>query len=308
MRRCLAVALLVLSSPAWAEDKVEIQHNPAMNPGDKSQVRVETNIEQTLTIAGTPLHSKVEQFMAIDEEVGEPDGDGGATTRDHFEFMIFRMTLPDGREFNFDSGNPDQSSGIAELEPIEKLFRALSGVTWTSTFDADHKMVSLEYDGDPFSQLDEAMRKEVATEKWLQRSKIDLARLPDGAVAVGDTWTRTEPMDLGSGQTMTFEKKYEYLGTQETGGVVFDRIGSSALSVEYRMEANPNLPIDVKESDLTVESSGGELLYNRERQIVTSTTQNCHITGPMTLVLNGQELPGELDLTMSFSTTVEPAP
>lgn len=306
MQRCFAIAVLLISAPALADDKVEIKHAPTLEPGDTTHVVVENDIEQTLTIAGMPIDTKVEQYMRINEEVGEVSADGETTTSGNMDLIDFRLTLPDGREFTFVSDNPDRPSGIPELEPIENLFRALAEAEWTSTYDADHQITSLEYKDDPFSQLDEAMREEVSPERWMKMSKVELARLPDSAVAVSDTWTRTEPMNLGSGQTLTIEKQYEYLGTQETGGVVFDRIGSTALSVTYAMKANPNLPLEVKESDLSIESSEGELLYSRDLRMVTSTRESFHITGPMTFVAGGQELPGALDLTMTFSTTVEP--
>jgi hypothetical protein len=252
-----------------------------------------------------PVETRVEQYMRIDEEIQEVGADGEVSTSGSMDLIDFRLTLPDGREFSFVSDNPDRSSGIPELEPIEDLFRALSGAEWTSEYDADHKIVSLEYRDDPFAQIDEAFREEVSPERWMKMSNIELARLPDDAVAVGDTWTRTEPLRLGSGQTLTLEKQYEYLGTRETGGVVFDRIGSSALSVSYTMKPNPNLPLGVKNSDLSIESSEGELLFNRDLRMVTGTTESFHIVGTMTLLANGQELPGELDLTMSLSTNIE---
>lgn len=305
MRHCIHFALLLIAAPALADEKVEITHDPSQSVGDKSHVRIETTIEQTLTIAGMPVETKVEQYVGIDEEIESIGSDGEVTSAGRMDLIDFRLTLPDGREFSFVSDNPRRTNGIPELDPVEELFRAMTGAEWTSSYDADHRMTAMEYKDDPFFQLDEAMKQEVDPQKWMQMANTELDRLP-GQVAVGDTWTRTEPMDLGSGQTLTLEKQYEYLGTQEVGGVVFDRIGSSALSVTYAMQSNPNIPLDVKESELTVESSEGELLYNRDLRLVTGTTELFHIVGSMTLTANGQELPGELDLTMSFTTSVEP--
>ena len=305
MKRCFTVALLLVSSPAWADDKVEITYAPTLDAGDRSVSHVQTNIEQTLTVAGMPLETSVQQLMDIREEVETTNGDGETTTTGRMDMIDFSLTLPDGRQFSFNSANPQRDNGIPELEPYQDLFRAMAEVEWRSTYDDDFKMVALEYIDDPFFQLDQALRDEVDPDKWLKASNIEMARLPEDPVAVGDTWTRTEPVDLGNGQTMTFDKQYEYLGAQETGGVMFDRIGASALTATYSMKANPNLPLEVKSSDLIVESSEGELLYNRDLRIVTSTTETYHVTGSMTLMAGGQELPGELDLTMSFTTMLE---
>jgi hypothetical protein len=65
--------------------------------------------------------------------------------------------------------------------------------------------------------------------------------------------------------------------------------------------------LKVTKSDLKVESSAGTILFNREGGHVVSAKGKIHIKGPMTFTAAGQEIPGELDLTIETETELQPA-
>ena len=59
-------------------------------------------------------------------------------------------------------------------------------------------------------------------------------------------------------------------------------------------------------SDLKVESSEGTILFDREAGRVVESRGKLHVKGSMTLSAGGQELPGELDITMETTSELQP--
>jgi len=124
-------------------------------------------------------------------------------------------------------------------------------------------------------------------------------------VKQGDTWNRTEVANLGSGQTFEIERTFEYLGMVNEGGRELDRVGMKANSVTYNIEPNPALPLELKSSDLKITKSSGELLFDRKLGSIVKTTDSFTVEGKLTLVANGNELPGELNLTITSKSSRE---
>ena len=146
-------------------------------------------------------------------------------------------------------------------------------------------------------------------QKAIRRSEASESRpagiqhmFPDVLLRKGEPWDRTETMDLGAGQTLTFQKQYEYLGTVEKAGRTLDKIGVKETTVSYAMEANPALPVSVSQSDLKVDSSDGTVLFDRELGRVVESHNKTHITGDLTLQANGMDIPAKLDLTLDTET------
>jgi hypothetical protein len=129
--------------------------------------------------------------------------------------------------------------------------------------------------------------------------------LPDVLVRAGEPWERTEKLDLG-GQTLTFHKKYEYAGTEKLGAKTLDKINVKTLDVKYAMDPNSASPFKVTKSDLKIESGDGTILFDREAGAVVSAKSKTRIKGPMTFEAGGQEIPGELDLTIETDTELQP--
>ena len=131
--------------------------------------------------------------------------------------------------------------------------------------------------------------------------------MPDEAVNVGDTWTRTEVWHIGQGQALTFEREYEYAGTVDEGGKSYDQIKVADKSVTFTLAPNPALPLTVTKSELKVDSSKGTLLFDREAGNVVKNDLKATIGGSMTLSFGGQALPADLKLSLTRSASVEPA-
>jgi hypothetical protein len=110
-------------------------------------------------------------------------------------------------------------------------------------------------------------------------------------------------MGLGQGQKMTFDIDYTYTGPGEVNGKKVEQIGVKIKAVKLTVENNPTL--DFKNSELEVKDSSGTLNYDPAVGLITSSDNKVHITGKLTLVAGGMELPSDLDLTISAKSVTQ---
>ena len=150
------------------------------------------------------------------------------------------------------------------------------------------------------------VRSQLESDKLKKEFEQSHRNLPDVLARPGESWERTETVDVGGGQTLTFRKKYEYAGTEKKGDKTLDKITSKAIEVKYSMDPNAESPLKVTKSDLKVESSDGTILFDREAGCIVEAKGKTHIKGSMTFSIQGQELPGELDLTLDTTTQLQP--
>ena len=303
MFRSILCAAILAASSATAFAQVSLQ--PRLNENTKFRTTIEVSTDQTLTLAGMPLETKVRQFIVTNDEIGAKQADDKVQMTGRMETFQIEMKLPGGIELNFDAGNPTTDAPIPQLTPILKMFDAMSSSTYETTFSGPGKIESIKLKGDKFDALDDALKQELSSEKMKQEASQALARLPSGPVQKGDTWDRTETSNLGSGQTFEMERTFEYLGTVTEGGRELDRIGIRTKSVTYNIEPNPGLPVELKSSDLNIAKSGGEFLFDRKLGAIVRTTDSFTVEGKLTLVAAGNELAGELSLTISSKSSRE---
>jgi hypothetical protein len=81
----------------------------------------------------------------------------------------------------------------------------------------------------------------------------------------GELWDRTEVADYGNGQTLTFHKKYEYVGTEKKGDKTFDKITSTTTRVELKQDPPANAQLKLLNSNVKVDSSDETILFDREQ-------------------------------------------
>ncbi len=309
MKRSLLAALLLLALPAAASAQVEIKHAPDYQTGDVIRTVAEVKTKQTLVIAGMNVDTNVESFSATQETIGERTSDGKLPITTEFEYFIVNLETPLGK-YAFDSNSPDAGTKVPGLESLDALFKAMSTAKWTAVVNDKPELESIKFEGEPFAHLDDATKKEVSPERFKQEYNIQLARFPEDPVSVGDKWTRTEEMLIGSGQFLKFEREFEYLGTENVDGKTFDKIGITALSVQYGIGEGSAIPLKLDDSRLNIDSSEGVMLYDRALKTVTSTTEKTRMKGDInfSINVNGQEqkLPGQVDLTIESKNTVEP--
>src|SRR5262249_29905079 len=130
--------------------------------------------------------------------------------------------------------------------------------------------------------------------------------LPDVLARPGEPWERTEILEIGGGQTLTFHKKYEYVGTEKKGDKTLDKLSSKALEVTYKQDPAANTPLKAIKSNLKVDSSEGAILFDREEGYVVSSKGKTRIKGDITFSANGMEIGGTLDLRLETNVELMP--
>lgn len=305
---CVVFAIVLAGGPLFAEDKVEIVHRPDYSPGAVYRQLSETAIDQTLVLAGMNVPSKVETYITVLETVGEPTDEGKTQISSEFEHFIVDLETPVG-DYSFDSARDESSNVPPPLQPVDDLFRATSTAKWTTTLNSKPEIESIEFEGDPFEGIAEEMQSEVSPKKFKEEYNTQLRRFPEGPVAEGDSWKRTEEFQAGNGQVLTFEKEFVYLGVEVRNGRTLDKIGVKTLTVDYDIGAGSQLPLTLDSSELEIAESEGQMLYDRELKMVTENSEKTQIVGNLgfTVSIGGQEqkLPGELDLTIQVKVTTD---
>lgn len=303
MRSLVTICFGLAMAPSLAFSQVELKHAPDLKAGEQIRTEAEVHTAQTLTLGGMPIETRSDLFFITREEVLEPQKLRGS-------FSTFQITLglPGGIEYQFDVGNPDQPAPIPQLEVVGTLFKAMAQAKWITVLGDDGKVKAMTYEGDPLAEVPEELRGEANLEKWKKAANIEIRRLPGRVVSVGEKWKRTEESDIGQGQTMTFEKEYTYVGEEEVDGRTLHKISGKHLSVVYEMSDGGASPLQITDSKLKVAESEGTFLYDADLHQIVSTDDRVRITGTLEASANGQEFPGELDLTIhSKGTTIRPA-
>lgn len=303
-RRLLLVGLCVVvygGSQAVAAEKFSRK----IVEQSKQVKQTETKTEQTLTIAGVNVETKSTSFAVATVVAGQRDGDGNLALEETLDVLQADLQLPGGLSFQFDSANPDKKTGIPPLEPFEELFRATFKNPVTTTVNRNNQIREVRIANNPEERLpkevrglfDPIYRKKSAEQAW--------SFLPDKPVNVGDQWERMEDHNLGGGQTLAYKTRYTYAGPEEKDGQTFHKFESERLEATYALDPNANPMVQVPKCDLKIDKSSGTILYQPDIGAIARREIDVKITGTLTLVVNGQELPGDLELSISEKTTLQ---
>lgn len=313
MSRLLTLSVAVLSfpllqAPAVAQEAVSLKHAPPLEVGATHQTEVEVKTDQVLTIAGMPLETHSTSFLKMEEKVTGQSSSGGWTFAGGFSLVQSDLELPGGLKLSFNSNNPEQADIAGPLGIFVEALKATAGAKWVAETDGEHQLTKMEYIDDPFANVNELLKGDTDPESLKKRRKVELDRYPAGPVKPGDKWTRTEETDLGGGQTLTLEKEYTYAGSEQREGRTFDKVTVKSLKSEYKMDPSSASPAKVTDSELKVAESEGTYWYDREALSFTDVTEKVRITGTLSMEVNDQKLPGELDLTITSSAKAKIVP
>jgi hypothetical protein len=308
----LSVAVLAGASlpcsETLAQEAVTLKYAPPLQAGATQEAEVEVKTDQTLTVAGMPLETHADTFLTTQEKVVGASSAGGWAFEGRFSLLQSDLELPGGLKLSFNSINPDQAATDGPLGIFAEALKATAGAKWVAETDAEHQITKIEYIDDPFANVDDMLKGNTSPESLKKRRMMELQRYPTEAVKPGDKWTRTEMSDLGGGQMLTLEKEYTYAGSEERDGRAFDKVTVKALKVEYKMEENSASPAKVTDSELKVAESEGTYWYDRQLQAFSEVHDKVRMTGTLTLEVNDQKLPGELDLTIESTAKAKVVP
>ncbi len=300
----LTLGLLATGWTATADAQVKLEVKQV--EGRKTVVHTNLKVKQTLTLAGMPLETESDRFLISSVNTGKPDSDGKIRVAQKIDKLSLNLKLPGGTSLSFDSDDPGKKADNPQLEPIMQLLRASAKAEPTLVHDKSGKIVAVEGLDKAADGLPEELKDEFNEERAKKNANQELDRLPSDAVKPGDKWSKNSDMNLGSGQVMSFTTEYTYVGEVKDGTKTLDKIEAKATAVSYGLEATSKLPFKVNKSDLKVSETAETMLFDRAAGQWHSVKSKVRIQGDIELAINGQNLPGKLDLTIEADVLRQP--
>jgi hypothetical protein len=299
---------LLLIAGFWTADaaRAQVKLERKYLPETTATTQIEANTKQILTIAGMDLETVSSRFVIATEKSGKRDAEGTLPVVTTIDKLQANTSLPGGLELMFDSSDPDKKASNPLLEPILDVLRISAKVKTTTLIDKQNRIKAIEFADNPAEKVGDDYKSQFDPEKKKKEAESELGSLPDKPVKVGDSWTHTTESDLGGGQTLTTETRYEYAGTEQKDGRTLDKITVKTTGVTYTMDPNSKSPLKIKSSELKVTSSEGTILFDRAKGAIVLSTTKMRIEGPMKTEINGMELPAKLDLTIESKTALQP--
>ena len=297
----LAAALLFIAGAAQAQTQLV----PKPLEG-KTTTTAQMKLAQSLKIAGMDVVTNVDTHIVSVLAAAKPAGDGSQKVTNKTDKMLVRIVGP-GFEVDFDSAKPNEAkAGIPQLQEAIDTFKALSGASYTLTYNPKGEVTAVEgvdqIIKNATPEAAEHVKAALSREKLQLETAQERGALPEKSVNKGDRWQRIEIQDIGAGQTLTLDTFYEYVGTVEKDGKTLDKVSIFVNGVKYAQDPNQVGPAKVTRSELQVGGSSGHYLFDRATGMIVERVSNTKITGNMTLDVNGMELPSTLDLTIDLNT------
>jgi hypothetical protein len=308
------LALLALFWSQAARAQVKLQYKfPESNT---LKYKSNTKLTHILTIAGQDFETKNEETVVKARAVGVKRADGGLPVEEKIESLRIELAIPGGMNVSYDSGDPNSKIDNADLAFLSDVFKLAAEHTYTVVLDAANKVKAIEGAEtlrEKADKLDpkarEILRGHFETDRLKTNFEQELGNVPDIVTRPGESWERAEIGDIGSGQTLHFQKKYEYVGTEKKGDKTFDKIRGTVTKVELKQDPAANPQLKVLKGDLKVESTDQTILFDRELGRVESTHSKTRLKGDnFTFSINGMELEGGIDLTIESTTELLPKP
>jgi len=306
----VGVSCLVLfwSQTVQAQVKLEYKYPE----GTKLTYKSTSKTQQTLTLMGMGIETKQDATVVKSLSVGKKRPDSTLPIEDKVESLRVEMSFPGGN-LVYDSSDPNVKIDNPALAFLGDVFKLTSQAAYTIVLDEHHKVKAVEGTEKLFEKADkldamakDAIRSSLEPDKLKAKFVQDHASLPEVLARPGEPWERTEVLAEG-GQTFTFRKKYEYLGTEKKGEKTLDKISSKATAVDLKQDPESKSPLKLLKSDLKIESSEGTMLFDRDAGCVVDAKGRTRIKGSLTLSAGGQELPADVDLTLEIHTELQPA-
>ncbi len=308
----LGLALGIWIVPTIASAQVKLEYKYPENR--EFRYKTNTKIAQTLTLNGMAIETEATEEVVSVAKHGKKRPDGTLPIEQKIDSFHTELNLPGGINLSFDSKNPDAKIEIPQLEFLGEVFKLVGDITYTVVLDEKNGVKAIEGTEKMLARADklseaarDSIRSRLENDKIKAKFEEDHHNLPDVLTRPGDSWRRSEMLDLGGGQTMTMEKKYEYVGTEKKGGKAYDKISVQTIKAEYKQDPDAKTPLKVVKSELKVESSSGTILFDREAGQLFDAKGKTRVKGSMTFSAGGMELPGELDLRLDSNTQMLPS-
>ncbi|MCO6458752.1 MAG: hypothetical protein J5I93_25880 [Pirellulaceae bacterium] len=306
MRLATIGALLLLGLVGVTQAQAQVQLRWKFESAEPQVSTSQQNVSQVLSIAGNDIATGQEQTVETSSTFGQKQADGSFSVETRFTGLKSKLTLPGGVELKFDSSQENPPAGT-QFDFLLDVFKGLSKMRMTTSYDRDARVVKVVVDEKSLEGVDEtgrALLKEQIDPEFLRDAIAqEMKVVPDKPVSVGDTWDLEKTMRLSGGQSMIFTVSYKYEGTVDRDGKQLDKISGKATKVEYRQ--TDDAPLKVTASDLKVDSSASQILFDRQRGQVVERQEKTRVMGSLTFELAGNPVDGKLDLTLENKTVVK---
>lgn len=298
---------LSLLAAGWAVPvQAQVKLEPKFEDGRKTVTHTTMKIKQTLTLAGMGLDTESDRFIISTAQAGKRDAEGKIRIEQKTDKLTTTAKLPGGITLSFDSDDPNKKADNPQLEPFMQVMRAAAKSKPILVRDQSGKVVAVEGLDKAAEEVPEELRGDFNPEQAKKNANQELETLPGKAVKAGDTWTRNADLPLGSGQVMAMTTEYKYVGEVKEGDKTLDKIESKTTAVSFSIAENSALPLKVTKSDLKPTESSETILFDRAAGQVHSTKLKIRIQGDLDFSINGQALPGKLDLTIESEAVRQP--
>lgn len=306
--RTLTRILIPVSALTAALATAAVAQVPLQIKAQEGTATVTTAVttKQVLTIAGMDVPTEAHVTSRSLLTTAKPAADGTQRIEEKTTGFTIKLATPAGL-LEYDIEKPDPKAGQGTpYQPLIEGFNALKGLAYTLVLK-DGRVTGVEGVEDALAKVpaasQESLKQQLSPEVIRKEWQQSLDVVPGKPVKKGDTWTRNEVMNIGSGQTLTFDVQYEYQDAVQKDGRTLDKVSFVFTNVKYAIEGAGLGALKVAASDLKVDQSFGHYLLDREKGTVIERASNVHITGPMTFEINGQQLPGKVDLSLDVNTT-----
>lgn len=301
----VAAAGLVASVSLPAQIKLEQKYPDER----KSKATVKISTQQSLTLNNKPIETSSEQEMVVSSENSKREEDGKLRQTQKIESLKAKLSMPGGVVLEFDSTKPNQPAPGTQFDMFLDLIKANSTATWTVVRGQDNRVLAVEGRDKILDTLDaakrEMLKKQTDPNYLREQANREMDKIPAKPVSKGDSWQLTDTMRLDAGQSLTFKTKYTYQGEVDRNGKKVHQIDVETTDVTYSIDADSPSPLKLASSNLKPKMLEGVILFDNEQGQVVEIRQKVQITGDLKFNWGGNELAGQLDLTMANSTTVE---
>jgi hypothetical protein len=300
------MSLLITGFVTAGAAAVELKFERKYLPETTATTHVDASSRQILTIAGMDLETISSRFIITTSKSGKRNAEGTLPIVTTTDKLQVNLTAPGGLKLMFDSGDPDKKAENALLEPVLDVLRVVARTKTTTLIDKDNQIKAIEFEDNPAEKVGDDYKSQFDPEKRKKAAENERGVLPDKPVKTGDSWTHTSEADIGGGQTLTLETRYEYVGTEQKEGKTLEKLTLKTISVIYAMDPAAKSPLKIKSSELKVTSSDGTILFDREKGAIVESVSKLRIEGDLKTEINAMELPAKLDLTIESKTALQP--
>lgn len=300
----LIVFALIPASSLVGQQKVLLDWRM---PEDSKRVSTyQSELSQVMDANGLKVQTSVEQKLVSSAQAGKRAADGRIPVRHKVETLKATMRLPFDLTVEFDSKKEFKKPGT-DVDPLLDALNAFSAASWTTVLDSKLKAVDVEGNEELLAtftpEIRQGLNSQLSDKELLRKHNQLIDSLPATPVAVGQTWTRKQYLDLDLGQMIEFQKEFRYEGVVKVDGRPFDKISQQVKKVTVQIDDNP-LGVKLVESNLKVDQSEGEIYFDRRKGWIYKSNEETKISGEMDFEFGEKITNSKIQLAITNRMTV----